>query len=126
MNRQCEECGGYELDDGTCEVCGCDFEDESEQSMTDLTKSFSELADRAFELDAKDAKVEWTEKSVPHLDMTLLEGMATAIRTLVAMLELCRKQRSYWMNEFYDKGPQVKSETEHADDELARLATGEM
>lgn len=24
INRQCPECGGYELDDGTCDICYCD------------------------------------------------------------------------------------------------------
>lgn len=24
MNRQCQECGGYELDDGTSELCDCE------------------------------------------------------------------------------------------------------
>lgn len=31
MNRQCQECGGYELDDGTSELCYCS-EEEDEMS----------------------------------------------------------------------------------------------
>lgn len=27
INRQCQQCGGYEYDDGTCELCYCDDEE---------------------------------------------------------------------------------------------------
>ena len=27
LNRECQQCGGYELDDGTSEICYCDEEE---------------------------------------------------------------------------------------------------
>lgn len=27
INRECQQCGGYELDDGTSEICYCDEEE---------------------------------------------------------------------------------------------------
>ena len=29
INRQCEDCGGYEMDDGTCDLCYCYDVDDS-------------------------------------------------------------------------------------------------
>lgn len=31
VNRRCQDCGGYEFDDGTCDLCYCDDEYENEE-----------------------------------------------------------------------------------------------
>lgn len=31
INRQCQDCGGFEFDDGTCELCYCDQNDDENQ-----------------------------------------------------------------------------------------------
>ena len=57
INRECEECGGYELDDGTSDVCYCGREWEEAEDLrqrlkvkeiriAELTEALKEIASK--------------------------------------------------------------------------------
>lgn len=35
INRQCQQCGGYEFDDGTCDLCYCEEDILNEPASVD-------------------------------------------------------------------------------------------